>query len=440
MSLPSMSRDVAEKLVSKYPDMAEITYFEGTVGEFYGRYSQFLHAPSARRRQQLLTAVEIVARRVFSDTEVKSIIESLEKNFIVSTAEHHASITHPETLNIVLNQFLIQEKANLPVISFSCATTTLDNHLFPRGVFIGDEKIPFLPKSQKSYFVSNAPGINIESFTRRLRELQRISRISKTDAEFLEDWFDAEYGILKKYPLLSMQISRLNQDLWKSIIHKNLQYDVFNYFMIPAEDIVENLLLLDMESERPSWIFESLFKRDSRARIFKLFDGTRLFWNSTNRKGTFFFWGYNARNRPVQLFLTKDHLVSDDSELQVELTPESIKSALAEKRIVPASNLCSLYLSFYSGLSLIGGILQVNYLGEMKRKILSGNPLHLRGEDLSIIDGLLTNIYANFQRSRWTEGGMSRIVRPLSDKDLEDYQTQDHFSQIQECLQFLYSL
>jgi hypothetical protein len=427
-----------EELVRKYPDMSEPALFQGSIGEFYSQYTQPFAAPSEKRRDELLDVVEIEARKVFTDEDVTSMIQGLRQNYLVSTAEHHASITYSQQLNVVYNQFLIQRQHKLPVISLSCGTTTLENELYPRGVFYEYEKLPFLSKNYKSAFACDAPPINEVTFPGRIKELLKMDKIGQEDAEFLRDWFENEYEHLRGYSSLSKQISVLNKRLWKGMIDESLHYENFNYFMIPAEDIVINWLQREMNQPNPSWVFQAMFEPNRRAKMTEAFNGTRLCWDLETGKGTYLFWAYNAKKRPSQMHLSGDRLRSECGTVDIPMTPQGIYLALKNEQIVPASSLCCLYMAFYGGLTMMGGILQVNYLSDMKRVLLQeNNPLGLSEQDLQVIRETKTNLYANFQGLPWNEGGLKRLNNKLTAEGLAEYEAYDHFSQIQECLDFL---
>lgn len=429
-------RQIAE-LLERYPDMEEIVSFAGSIGAFYQRFDQPFPAPSEARRQQLLRAVETRARKVFSKQDVQSISQALQTNFLVSTAEHHASLTYWQTFNVALNQFLIQRQHRLPLICLSCGTTTLDNELFPRGVFYQHEKLPFLTKSHRNYFALDAPPINQATYRGRVRELLKKAVINEQEAAFLEQWLAGELTVLSRWQTLSTQISVLNQRLWTAMVHEDIRYPGCDYFMIPAEEVVEELLQAELGAEETSWVYKALFLPEKRAQLLQALNGTRLCWDLATRKGTFLFWGYNAQRRPVQLFVEDTVLVSECGTIRIPLVPEAISAALHNRQIVPASSLCCLYLTFYCGLTLMGGILQVNYLGDMQRRLVDQNPLALSAFDLDVIQSRKINLYANFQGLPWNEGGLRKIVDKFTPADLEEYQRFDHLTQLHECLDYL---
>ena len=425
------------ELIERYPDMEEIVSFAGSIGEFYQRFAQPFLAPSEARREQLLTAVEASARKVFSEQDVQSISQALQTNYLVSTAEHHASLTYWQTFNVALNQFLIQRQHRLPLICLSCGTTTLDNELFPRGVFYKHEKLPFLTKSHRYYFALDAPSINKATYQGRVRELLKKSMISEQEATFLEQWLEGELAVLTRWETLSAQVSVLNQRLWTAMVHEDIRYPGCNYFMLPAEEVVEQILHADLRAEEKSWVYNALFNPQERAQLLQVLNGTRLCWDLATRKGTFLFWGYNAQRRPLQLFVEDTLLVSECGTIQIPLIPQAISAALRNRQIVPASSLCCLYLTFYCGLTLMGGILQVNYLGDIQRRLVEQNPLALRAFDLEVIRSRKINLYANFQGLPWNEGGLKKITDKFTPGDLMEYQHFDHLTQLHECLDYL---
>ena len=85
----------------------------------------------------------------------------------------------------------------------------------------------------------------------------------------------------------------------------------------------------------------------------------------------------------------------------------------------------------------MGGLLQVNYLGEMQQRLVQENALSLSNEDLDIIRQVKTNLYVNFQELPWNAGGLQKTLNTLTAQDLHEYQQFDHLTQLHECLYYL---
>ena len=430
-----ISKKELDELLDRFPEMKPIAGFSGTVEEFYLQYEKPFTAPILKRQDFLLRAIRAAAAPVCPEAELESIEAALKENYLVSSAEHHASISFNETLNIVLNQYLIKCRQRLPVISLSCATTAMTNELYPRGIVYRDFKIPFAARNTR--FAYNAPPMNRDTFFQKLKDLKKDSSIMEEEFSFLQDWFESQWEFLDGHDFLD-QISLLNKRLWRDFLAEDAWYPRLNYFMIPLERVVHNLLMADWKAERLGWVFALLFSKDGRELINRVLDGTRSCWDNEKKTGTFFFWGIRDNGRPEKLFLKDDFLLSADGSLRYLLEAEAIMEEIQADRLVASTALFFLYVVFFCGLTAMGGILQVNYLAELKHRLLDGNPLGLAENDLSVIRSSVTGLYANFQGSPWTDGGISRIRNKLSRSGLEAYGAQNHFSQIQECLEFLY--
>jgi len=428
------------QLVEKYPSMVDIVSHKGTIGDYYNQFKQKVKPPEVNRKDKLIKAIAYTAISIFGEDAKDVISKALETNYCISTAEHHASITYSETFNVALNQFVVQELHNLPLITLSCSTTTLDNGLYPRGVFYKDQKIPFLASSYKNHFVYKAPPIEPIRYQYKVETLIKEKAITVQEGEQLASWLDIQYKQLSCISSYRDQISLLNRNLWRAMIGEDLLYPNCDYYMIPAELVAANLLIDDCISNSPSWVFNTLFDPLYCERILNALDSVRICWDITQKKGTFLFWGFTPNDRPVALFLEEGYLVSTCKQVQIQMKPEVIVQALKEERIVPASSLVFLYIIFYGGLTCYGGILQVNYLRDIKEKLITNNPLGLTQLDLQVIENTPTNRYVNFQELPWTKGGLEKLNHPVTQHDFIDYKNYDHFCQIQECLEYLYSL
>ena len=438
-----LNRTEIQELVEKYPSMEDVVNHKGTIGDYYMPFTKVLNPFDEARQKKMINAVCQVAGSTFGKDSQEVIRKSLYKNFMVSTAEHHASITYSETLNILLNQFIVQEHHQLPLISLSCATVPLDNGLYPRGVFYKNKKIPFLSAKYNNNFVYKSSSINPSRFYDKIKSLVKEKEITAEEEKMLDEWFGRKYKELDldKVLLLRDQISILNKKLWKELIDIDLSYSGCDYYMIPSEKVAELLFIEDSNSDEPSWIYQTLFEEKSCERLLNTLDGIRLCWDLKNKKGTFLFWGFTAGDKPVALFLKDNFLISSCESVRIQFSPDSIVQALKEERLVPASILFFLYAVFYAGLICFGGILQINYLREIQEQLISNNPLNLSEFDLAIIKETPTNRYVNFQELLpWTGSGLERFSVPMMRKDFDNYKSQDHFSQIQECLEYLYNI
>lgn len=436
-----VSNEVIERIKSNYPAMIDIIDFEGTIDDYYNNLKAPLRAPSNSRRNLLIDSIMQGMKNSFNSEDQSILKNGLQKNYLVSTAEHHASISHPETLNVLINQFLIQKKLDAPIISLSCSTTTLDNELFPRGVFFKGQKIPFLTSKFKSHFASNAPSIDSNSFNRKILSLFNEGYLKKDDFLFLKKFSANTLDTLLSDKDFSEQISQLNYYLWSEMISEDLKSDNSKLFMLSSEIITANILYLDLRSENTGWVFKSLFDRRKRESIYYGLNKTRLCWDIEENKGTFLFWKYSDNGKAERLFLEGDFLKNDSREYSLLFSPDSIFNALSKRIIVPASNLFFLYSVFYCGVNVLGGILQVNYLGEIKEKLLElKSELELNNEDIKIIKDLKTNLYVNFQTMDLTSSGLNVLNNKIDKCRLDEYSQKNHFKYIQECLEFLDSI
>lgn len=164
--------------------MKPIAGFSGTVEEFYLQYEKPFTTPILKRQDFLLKAIRAAAAPVCPEAELESIEAALKENYLVSSAEHHASISFNETLNIVLNQYLIKRRQRLPVISLSCATTAMTNELYPRGIVYRDFKIPFAARNTR--FAYNAPPMNRDTFFQKLKDLKKTAPLWKKNFLFFK--------------------------------------------------------------------------------------------------------------------------------------------------------------------------------------------------------------------------------------------------------------
>lgn len=434
-----MDNDDLKKVLLKFPNMQSLVdRKETTLNRYYECVNKHISFCPSEYHELLFNAVyKYVCRTSFITPKEKEVLKKeFFKKGLVSTAEHHASISHPETLNLILNQLLCAESdGRKNIICLSCSTTKMDNELFPRGVFIEENKIPFLSNKFNKFFVSNTSKINEEIFWKNWKQFSDNKLLHSAQeynrqkiVEFMKQFFKSS-SCLESY---SEQISLLNYMLYKTFF-----LDVAagtSYFMVPAEEIITQVMEYERSLSHKTWLYRAIFST-KRERIYNVLDGARIFWDSSKEKGTFLFWDISS-DRPKSLFLKDGQLLSKDGKMSFNFTEEEIFDKLRSREIIPSSGLVFLYLFSVFHLNLFGGILQVNYLEELKERLVR-NHKELGVDDISKVIDLPTNLYVNFQKNKISSGGLLLIDKPINIDDYTEYKQYGFVEQMDECLNFL---
>lgn len=319
-------------------------------------------------------------------------LETLKKNRLVSTADHQGVINHPFSLSSTYARTLHALESHESVVTFSCASVSLSNSSFPRGLLLQDTH----NETKKIYFKSLAHKLHpvyVEEPVTRFdasRAIDTLSSVALSDKEkrvlltscksiFLSDTFLA----LSDFDTQSTYGSWA---LWKEIPLCQKTDLIF----LSSERIVSSLLI-HCHLGKDTLLWSLLSDEKTRSLFVEYFDGIQGAFSTKEKKGTHLFWGVENSVR-VSLFVEGNTLVTGDGRVFLELTQDQIHTALVSKRIIPAMPLVFIALSFYYGFVCGGGFSQVDYLGDMKRAWI--RVLHtLKPEEISHVEGLPTNVY-----------------------------------------------
>jgi hypothetical protein len=417
---------VRKSLRQYYRDVSVPSSFDSSSARFGG-----LRAGLTRAVHDVFAQPAAVRDRLFT---------ALEKAFLASSAEHQSAIAHPESLNVVFNQALYrQEHGHDCLVVLSCGTVKLDNEVFSRGLYVRQGKVPFLPASHQNQMTLMAPPMRLDFFEKNLRE----ALAGEADGGRLRDlalsWWRQAADELAPMDRLWKQISALNASLWR---HRDAasRPPAGDYYMLPIERVVAEALAHDLEHGQQGWLHRGILEPSARLHLYETLSGVRSCWERHEGWGTFLFWGVDKKGRPVNLLLSGSRLVSKAGDIEVELAPGPLLEALRNETLIPASNLCFLYTSLYLGMSLFGGILQVNYLPEMQRRLLEGGREHLSSEEYEVLAKVKTDLYVNFETRSITAGGLLSLLDAPQEEAWEEYRQRDFVDEMQGCLRFLHSL
>src|SRR3989338_1316209 len=288
--------------------------------------------------------------------------DDVKKLGYVSTIDHHGLPCLPSFFQGDLVQsFANKQNGVNTVLVLSCATISLDNHSYPRGItFYKDGKLCKIPifnskdRSNCTYLQKAYTKNEIQKFFIKIPEL--FSNIK------IKELFESKEVLSFEY--YWQQVSHLNFHLWKMIPGCE---DV-NFVEIPEELIAINLIQ-KAHIDKGTLISKMLFNQKWLDAFEELFDGVTGSFNSKTGKGTFLFWGAEGSMR-IRLNRRGQDLVDLNGKIFAKLEPEEIKKSLAEGKLMPNMSLCMIMFSFYHGLTLGGGYSQVDYLTVIKKRYL----------------------------------------------------------------------
>lgn len=341
-------------------------------------YKEIKKSFVAKNRQ--LEFIEVVALQVeqLLGAEVaQSVSKQLEQNYFVSTVDHHGPICHPFFLNANLITAIPQADFNLEnIIVLSCANVSLNNSSFPRGLIFHSDigntqelhRLSFFPAKDSQRAVYGLGGYTQKDLLRIKKLLKRkvlVGHIRHEIAEKIVGLIDTIYGqprVLesKNY---SEQITKTNFEFWQQLFapYKKLP----NLVYIDQETITSNLLIKHHLNQN-TIINRIIFNTEHQQLLIKYFEGIIGAFSSDDI-GTFLFWakpkGEKYRQR---LWIKNGELVNADGTFRVFLTASVIGEKLQSGELIPSMLLTFMLISFYYGVTCLGGFSQPSYLTAMK--------------------------------------------------------------------------
>ncbi|MEV5147189.1 hypothetical protein AB0L14_22980 [Streptomyces sp. NPDC052727] len=356
---------------------------------------------------------------------------------VVSLAEHHASITHPETTTVVAGEVLYALASGADtVLSFAGGTVPLDNELFPRGAMVGWHKVPFLPRKFRRLSPVACPRMDTSLFRDGLRAAYKDGHLDAETYDEVGAWWAGTEPEIEAAGAYWQQISVLNLRTFERMFPSWS----LSYVMLPVELLTRDLLLACLDDAPDSWVLRHLFDARLRMTLLKALDGVRTFWDSDSGKGTFLFWAADDSGRLAPVGLDGGDLVTADGTVRVPIAPGPLREAMAAGTLIPASSCVFLLLAFQTGLRNFGGLLQYDYLAEARQRLTRATALDLTDAERRTIVDSPDSFYVNFEEKDALSGGLARIARPIGEADLHTVGTEPMGRSIGGCLSWVDSL
>jgi hypothetical protein len=286
------------------------------------------------RQEELLSTIRDITTRLLGAEVAASVTHQLKKNYLVSTAGHHDTLTHPLFINHVLTQaYAGMNNDEKNVIILSCGGISINNSSFPRGFLLHDnqgreERLHLLSLKNHHHPVYGRAAYQPEALRTIFEELAESS-LSSAQRSHLKTLIESAYGNPEtlNLPLLSDQLTKGVFSFWKQVpgLAKS------NVVSLEQESIVAELLI-KYHLKQPTIVSDVLFNKKIRDSFLQNFDGITGAFDSKINKGTELFWAVTPKTR-VALKIKEDALVSEQYKLTIPLTPKAIAEGLSNKTL-----------------------------------------------------------------------------------------------------------
>lgn len=357
------------------------------------------------RKQELIDTIEAHVRQRLGSNISQSVAKQLKTNDSVSTVQHSSPLSHPDSLNSILENSLPYFGSNNPafknVIVLACSGVSFNNTKFPRGHLFHSVKNNELYTNQITLFghtssarpvIFHAP-YTYENIIEAKNSLQQLVREEKINGEtrdkitsFLEDIYGSPHALsLDNY---LDQLTVTNYWIFRSLF-ADYNKPVPSLVYLSQEKIVLELLT-SYHLDKETVINKLLFESKSHSLIDRYYEGVTGAFSNEKKLGTYLFWALPKKSKyRLQLFRDGNVLRSDDNSYVLELTPQAVRKAIENNELIPSVMLTFWVLAMYYGLFLGGGYEQTFYLTQIKNKY-SELLAELNLSDSDSTEGLVT--------------------------------------------------
>jgi hypothetical protein len=372
-----------EEIFQKRPTLKTIVaeFGQRSVFEYIKSYLAKPAPPGKNdRAEQFLSTLNHIARIRLPATVVDVCIRQLEKNFTVSTVDHHGPVTHPFFLNpnLILALWVkeyIGGSAVIPVLS--TASISLNNSSFPRGFLLHAEARGSLAYDRLSLFGSQGgmrPVFSLPAYgqpqIQHLRKQIIALPIPDAQKQTVVRIISEACFIKHSDRYYAEQITRINYALWRALKHRWKTQDLPDLVTVEQETLVAELLcqyhlgqdtLMNEVLCNPAW-HEILIKHCS---------GIQGAFDFSTGYGTFLFWGKESgTDRRLALSYHGSKIISESGSLAFALQPQALRDGLRNRQLIPSMLLCFIVLNFYYGLECFGGFSQADYQTQMNKAFI----------------------------------------------------------------------
>jgi hypothetical protein len=336
----------------------------------------------AGRRQEFITTVTERVKNLLGETIARSVAAQLQQNYLVSTDDHHGPICHPFFLNANLITAATQADSNLEnIIVLSCANVSLNNSSFPRGLLfhsdIGDtselHRLSFFPAKDNPCSVYGLRGYTQKDLNRVksfLGDKVLCGEVRPEIASKITQIIDRVYNLpsILESKNYSEQITKTNFLLWQEFFAPYKQIPNLVYI---DQETITNDLLIHYHLSQDTIINKIILNTEYHDLLIKYFEGIIGAFISKDNIGTFLFWGLpRGKKYRQRLWVSEGELVNNDGTFRVALTASAITEKLRSGELIPSMLLTFIVMSFYYGVTCLGGFCQPSYLTAMKEGYL----------------------------------------------------------------------
>jgi hypothetical protein len=317
-------------------------------------YANEIYNEGSGSDPSVIVSLKTVAEKNLGGEVGARVACSLQSTNYVSTVDHHGPLSHSAFFQPHLLRMALDKERNLPAtIVLSCASVSLDNHTFPRGLYFynayGERvRIPFFSLHDRHHSVYGQRPFTKVDILKTVEKIYHHAEVAFFADEVLRD------ETLYSFDSYRAQVTYLNYALMQKLCPEG-----GDFVSLPIEDVVRELFYTLLFQE-DTLISSILFRDEVRRCFLRETNGIQTSHDFTRKETTTFFWG-NKDGIRIPLRVKGEYLCDEHGVFRIHLDIYSIQTALSEEKIFPNLALCLITLSSL-GMNLGGGYFQVDYL------------------------------------------------------------------------------
>ncbi|MFA6024311.1 MAG: hypothetical protein WC777_03800 [Candidatus Gracilibacteria bacterium] len=365
-------RPLLKELIEKYGDLS--------LKDFAIANLKNLPTPAQERQEEFLRSFHKIVASRLSIAKADEVKTQLEHYYGASSADHHGTLNSSLPTSADLMLAAAAAELNDPVLKnvvvLSCASVSLNNEDYPRGLLFHSEKngsyelqkLSILPSNSHSSLVYGFRPYTLEEIVKIEKALHEKVRNGEVSPQEADKLFAVLTEIYKKPEILSApslcdQFTQINYELWEKIFKNEPQAKSLIY--VDLETLVTELLLENhLQSE--SLIHKLIFDPSQATFLDSLTTAMEEFLRQGNLATHLFWWVNPEKNTRTKLQKKDGQLCTEDGAFSLPFTPEAVAQALRKKALMPNLLLIYTVIHLYYGFNCLGGFNQMHYLASMK--------------------------------------------------------------------------
>src|SRR6266404_686120 len=291
-----------------------------------------------KQMDSLIDSIQRLLNPIYGSELAQDVAAQISQKPLVSTIDHHGLLNHPFFINSNLIYGLKKDLKYL--VCLTTAGVSLNNSSWPGCLLLNGsngqlKRYSFFPDRQKTQPVLVLPAVEPEATARISKQIHKDKNLGSDNSQKLESLILDIFSGDKIYhqPNFSSQACLLSSALWSKIFPSAPKI-----IYLPVEDLVSQVITTKIIPDSGHVLHRLFFSNTGWQLVEKYFAGS-LGAFTGEHKGSFLFWGIDAKGRRLHLRRGQSS-IKDQGSASFDLSPETIAQALTQGKLYPTTLVC----------------------------------------------------------------------------------------------------